>query len=71
MIKKLLSYSSYIFLPVFLASSTFYSGVSPVEAVLMNSEGNEDNSISIVIEESRNNQDSSRTTAAPYLGDDQ
>ena len=71
MLKKIFRASSFIALSVFIALSTFLSGINSVEASLMDSDMNEDNSMGIVIEESSDALDGSKTTAAPDLGDDQ
>ena len=60
-----------IALSIFIASSTALLGISTAQAAQMDSDMNEDNSIGIVIEESSDALDSSKTSAAPDLGDDQ
>ncbi len=55
----------------FIASSTIFSGINPVEAIQMGADTSEENSLGIVIEESSDDLDSSKTLAAPDLGDDQ
>jgi len=71
MLKKILRASSFIFLSFFIASSTFFSGIAPAQANLMSSDNYEDNSMGIVIKESSDSLDGSKTIAAPDLGDDQ
>jgi len=71
MLKKISRAASFLALSIFIASSTFLSGINPVQATQMDSDMNEDNSMSIVIEESRDSLDGSKTSAAPDLGDDQ
>ena len=71
MLKKIFRAASFLALSIFIASSTFLSGINPVEAAQMGSDMNEDNSMGIVIEESSDAMDGSKTSAAPDLGDDQ
>ena len=72
MLKKIFRAASFLALSIFIASSTFLSGINPVEAAQMASDMNEDNSMGIVIEESsENNLDGSKTSTVPDLGDDQ
>ena len=71
MLKKIFRAASFLALSIFIASSTFLSGINPVEAVQMGSDMNEDNSMGIVIEESSDAMDGSKTSATPDLGDDQ
>ena len=70
MLKKIFRAASFLALCVLLASTTF-SGFNPVLAAQMGSDMNEDNSMGIVIEESSDALDGSKTSAAPDLGDDQ
>ena len=71
MLKKVFRAFSLLALYFFIASSTIFSGICPVEAFQIDSDMNEDNSMGIVIEESRDTLDGSKTSAAPDLGDDQ
>ncbi|WP_413684610.1 hypothetical protein [Prochlorococcus sp. MIT 1011] len=71
MLKKIFRAASFLALSIFIASSTFLSGINPAEAVQMGSDMNEDNSMGIVIEESSETMDGSKTSAVPDLGDDQ
>ena len=71
MLKKILRASSFIFLSFFIVSSTIFSGIAPVQATLMITDNNEDNSMGIVFEESSDSLDGSKTSSAPDLGDDQ
>ena len=71
MLKKIFRAACCLALSIFIASSTFLSGINPVEADQMGSDMNEDNSMGIVIEESSDALDGSKTSAAPDLGDDQ
>ena len=71
MLKKIFKTASFLALSIFVASSTIFSQITPVEAAQMGSDMNEDNSMGIVIEESSDALDGSKTSAAPDLGDDQ
>ena len=71
MFNKIFRVSSFIFLSIFIATTTLFSEVSPALASKMSNEGNGDNSSVIVIEESSETIDSSKTIAPPDLGDDQ
>jgi len=71
MLKKILRAFSFLALSIFIASSTIFSGLNPVEAAQMGSDMNENNSMGIVIEETSDSFDGSKTSSAPDLGDDQ
>ena len=71
MLKKILRTASFLALTVFLASTSIFSGITPVVAAQMGSDMNEENSMGIVIEESSDALDGSKTSAVPDLGDDQ
>ena len=71
MLKKIFRAASFLFLSFFIASTTTFTGTNTVVAAQMNSDMNEDNSMGIVIEESSEALDGSKTSAAPDLGDDQ
>ena len=71
MLKKIFRVASLIALSIFIAFSTLLLGMSSVEAAQMGSDGNEDNSMEIVIEESSDDINGSKTSSAPDLGDDQ
>ena len=71
MLKKIFSVASFLILSIFITSTTIFSGITPVVAAQMGSDMNEDNSMGIVIEESGDALDGSKTSAAPDLGDDQ
>ena len=71
MLKKILRAASFLALAVFLASTTILSGINPSAAAQMASDMNEDNSMGIVIEESSDTLNGTKTSAAPDLGDDQ
>ena len=58
-------------LALLIISTSIFSGTNPVVAAQMRSDMNEDNSMGIVIEESSDELDASKTSAAPDLGDDQ
>ena len=71
MLKKIFRAASFLFLSFFIASTTTFTVTNTVVAAQMNSDMNEDNSMGIVIEESSEALDGSKTSAAPDLGDDQ
>ena len=71
MLKKIFRAASFLALSVFLASTTIFSGIKPVVAAQMSSDMNEENSMGIVIEESSDNLDGSKTTSARDLVVDQ
>ena len=71
MLKKIFRAASFLALSIFIASSTFFSGIIPVVAAQVGSDMNEDNSMGIVIEESIKVLDGSKTSDTPDLGDDQ
>ena len=71
MLKKIFRAASFLALSICIASSTFLSGINPAEALQMGSDINQDNSMGIVIEESSETMDGSKTSAVPDLGDDQ
>ena len=63
--------ASFLVLSIYITSTTIFSGINPVAAAQMGSDMNEDNSMGIVIEESSETMDGSKTSTAPDLGDDQ
>ncbi len=71
MLKKIFRASCFLVLSIFITSITIFSGITPVVAAQMGSDMNEDNSMGIVIEESSDALDGSKTSSAPDLGDDQ
>jgi len=71
MLKKIFRAASFLALSIFIASSILFSGIKSVVAAQMGSDMNEDNSMGIVVEESSDALDGSKTSAAPDLGDDQ
>ena len=71
MLKKIFRAASFLALSVFLVSTTIFSGINQVVDSQMGSDMNEDNSMGIVIEESSDSKNGSKTSAAPDLGDDQ
>ena len=71
MLKKIFRAASFLALSVFLTSTTIFSGTIPAAAAQMGSDMNEDNSMGIVIEESSDSINGSKTSAVPDLGDDQ
>ena len=71
MLKKIFRATSFLIFSFFIASTTIFSGIDTVVASQMGSNMNEDNPMGIVIEESSDALDGSKTSAAPDLGDDQ
>jgi len=71
MLKKIFRATSFLIFSFFIASTTIFSGIDTVVAAQMGSNMNEDNPMGIVIEESSDALDGSKTSAAPDLGDDQ
>tara|TARA_Y100001968_G_scaffold226460_1_gene209227 strand:- start:415 stop:675 length:261 start_codon:yes stop_codon:yes gene_type:complete len=71
MVKKILRAFSFVFITIFIATSTLLLGVSASQAAKIGSADKEDKSMGIVIEESSENIDHSKTSEAPDLGDDQ
>ena len=71
MFNKISSVTSNLILSIFMVSSVFFSGITSVSAIQMDSDTNQDNSTGIVIEESSDTLNSSKTSAYPDLGDDQ
>ena len=71
MLKRILRGVNFLVLSVLIASTTIFSGINPVLAAQMGSDINEDNSMGIVIEESSDELNGLKTSAAPDLGDDQ
>ena len=71
MIKKISRATNSLAFSVFIALITIFSGINPVAAVQMGPNLNEDNSTGIVIEESNDDLDGSKTSSVPDLGDDQ
>ena len=71
MLKKIFRAASFLALTIFIASTTIFSGINPVVASQMGSDMNEENSLGVVIEESSDALDGTKSSAAPDLGDDQ
>ena len=71
MLNKIFRAASFLALTIFITSTTIFSGINPVVAAQMGTDMNEDNSMDIVIKESSDAFDGSKTSAAPDLGDDQ
>ena len=71
MLKKIFKAASFLAFSIFIASTTIFSGINPVVAAQIDSDMNEDNSMGIVIEESSDDLNGSKYSAAPDLGDDQ
>ena len=71
MFKKIFRVTSFLTLSFFIVSATIFSGTIPAVSAQMGSDMNEDNTMGIVIEESSDPLDDSKTSASPDLGDDQ
>ena len=71
MLKKIFRAANFLALSFFIISTTIFSGINPLDATQMRSDMNVENSMGIVIEESSDALDGSKTSAAPDLGDDQ
>ena len=71
MLKNIFRSAGFLALSIFITSTTIFLGINPVLAAQMGSDVSEDNSMGIVIEESSDALDGSKTSAAPDLGDDQ
>ena len=71
MLKKIIKAASFLVLSILIVSSTIFSRINPVGAAQMGSDMNKDKSMGIVFEESSDALDSTKTNAAPDLGDDQ
>ena len=71
MFKRIFGVANFLALSFFIVSTTIFSGLNPVLAAQMGSDMNEDNSMGVVIEESNDALDGSKTIVAPDLGDDQ
>ena len=71
MLKKIFRGAHFLALSILIALTSTLSGINPVVAAQMDSDMNGDNSMGIVIEESSDALDGSKTSAAPDLGDDQ
>ena len=71
MLKKIFRATTFLVFSFFIASTIIFSWIDSVVAEEMGSNMNEVNSMGIVIEESSDALDGSKTSAAPDLGDDQ
>ena len=71
MFKRIFRAFGFLALSVFIASSTFLTGITPVNAAQTGADAIENNSMGIVIEESGKDLDGSKTSDVPDLGDDQ
>ena len=71
MIKYISRIFSCFTLTIFIASSTFFSGLLPVQAYQLTSDESEENPMGIIIEESGDALGDSKTSGVPDLGDDQ
>ena len=71
MIKKIFRAANFLVLSILVVATTFFSSANPTTAAQMDPDMNEDNPMSIVIQESSDSFDGSKTTASPDLGDEQ
>ena len=71
MFKKILKACSFLILSIFIISSTLFTSTTPLEAVQINQDNTEENSLGIIIEENSDVTDGSKTSVVPDLGDDQ
>ena len=71
MFKKIFRAASFLALSFLIVSTTIFSGTIPAAFAQMGSDMNEDNTMGIVIEETSDSSDGSKTSASPDLGDDQ
>ena len=71
MLKKIFRAARFIAICFLVVTAAIFSGINPVVATQIGSDMNEDNSMGIVIEESSDSLNGSKTSAAPDLGDDQ
>ena len=71
MFKKILKACSFLILSIFITSSALFTSTKPLEAIQINQDNPEENSLGIVIEESSDITDGSKTSVVPDLGDDQ
>ena len=71
MFKKILKACSFLILSIFITFSALFTSTKPLEAVQINQDDTEENSLGIVIEETSDVIDGSKTSAVPDLGDDQ
>ena len=71
MFKKIFKTTTLFVISIFIASSTLFSLITPVEAAQLRLDPNKNNSTDITIDESDDTTDNSMTSSAPDLGDDQ
>ncbi len=71
MLKMIFRAASFLAFSILIASTTIFSGINPAVAAQTGSDMNDDNSMGIVIEDSNDALDGSKTITAPDLGDDQ
>ena len=71
MFKKILKACSFLVLSIFITSSALFTSTKSLEAIQINQDNPEENSLGIVIEESSDITDGSKTSVVPDLGDDQ
>ena len=71
MFKKIFKACSFLILSIFITSSAIFRSIKPVDAVQINQDNTEENSLGIIIEETSDVTDGSKTSVVPDLGDDQ
>ena len=71
MLKKIFKLSTFFLITIFITSLTFFGSASMINAAQMTSDDINENGMGIIIEESKDNLDSSQSSTAPDLGDDQ
>ena len=71
MTKKIFKFFNSLILSICIFFPTFFYGTTPSEAIQVNSDNNDENSLGIVIEQSNQPIDNSNSTSSPDLGDDQ
>tara|TARA_B100000965_G_C19488638_1_gene711965 strand:+ start:767 stop:1027 length:261 start_codon:yes stop_codon:yes gene_type:complete len=71
MIKTISNISNFLVLSALIITSTFFSGLTPVDASQINLENDGSNSMEIIIEESNEKENNTKTNSIPDLGDDQ
>ena len=71
MIEKISKPISFFLLSIYIVFLIATTGTYPARAVQMDSDAGQDNSMGIVIEESSDSLDNTKSSAAPDLGDDQ
>ena len=71
MTKKIFKFFNSLILSFCVFFSTFFYGITSSQAIQVNSDNNDENTLGIVIEQSNQPIDNSNSTSSPDLGDDQ